>query len=204
MNHRLLAILCVSAGLLAGCAEYKEYRYRDFMVSREQAYDAVRYVLDTEGYEVVTYEENWVNDLPESYLETTWNMRQTGNPYPGNDVRRKAYVKITTRYSDRKPVEYQPLTEEEGEALDKLNEEIKRKADIETTRISIAVRSERRSDLKRPLESEWIYQGPDGFEVMALMGRLESTLGTASGGMGGPTDRGMKLKEDRLRSASGN
>src|SRR5690606_6653623 len=111
--------------------------------------------------------------LPESYLETSWNMRQTGNPYPGNDVRRMAYVKITTRYSDRKPVEYQPLTEEEGEALDKLNEEIKRKAEIETTRISIAVRSERRSDLKRPLESEWIYQGPDGFEVMTLMGRLE-------------------------------
>src|SRR5690606_28553329 len=110
VNHRLLTILCVSAGLLAGCAEYKEYRYRDFTVSREQAYDAVRYVLDTEGYEVVTYEENWVNDLPESYLETSWNMRQTGNPYPGNDVRRMAYIKITTRYSDRKPVEYQPLT----------------------------------------------------------------------------------------------
>jgi hypothetical protein len=199
----LLLIACL-AGLIAGCAEHKDYYFKDFNVSREQAYDAVMYVLRDEGYDVTEFSENMVNDLPEAYMETDWNMRQTGNPYAGNDVRRKAYIKLTTQYSDRTPVEYQPLSEEDGEALTKLKDDIRKKADLETTRISVAVRSERRTDIKRPLEADWIYEGPDKYEVMALLGRVEAIFGKQSGRAGRPSAKGEKLKEEQIRAGSGN
>jgi hypothetical protein len=201
----VLAILCLCAGLLAGCAEYKEYQYKHFNISHEQALDAIETVLRNEGYEIDgAPERNWVNDLPETYLDTDWNMRQAGSPVPGNDVRRRAYVKITTMFSDRKRLEYQPLNENDAKALEAKNEEIKKKADTESTRIGIAVRSERRSDIKRPLEADWVYEGPDSLEARTLIFRLEAMFGKGKDETPGPTERSVKLKEDQLRGGSGN
>jgi hypothetical protein len=201
----VLAILCLCAGLLAGCAEYKEYQYKHFNISHEQALDAIETVLRNEGYEIDgAPERNWVNDLPETYLDTDWNMRQAGSPVPGNDVRRRAYVKITTMFSDRKRLEYQPLNENYAKALEAKNEEIKKKADTESTRIGIAVRSERRSDIKRPLEADWVYEGPDSLEARTLIFRLEAMFGKGKDETPGPTERSVKLKEDQLRGGSGN
>ena len=201
----MLAILLPAAALLGGCAEYKEYLYGDFSASHEQALDAVQTVLMNEGYEINGRpERNWVNDLPETYLETEWNMRQAGSVVPGNDFRRRASIKITTRFSDRKPQEYQPLSESNAEELKEKNEEIRKKAGMETTRVSIAVRGERRSDIKRPLEADWIYEGPDNLEARTLIFRLETIFGKGRESTPGPTDKSVKLKEDQLRGASGN
>jgi hypothetical protein len=184
--------------LLAGCAEYKEYTYKDFSVSREQAYDTVLSILESEGYEVVEVEENYVNDLPEIEMKTDWN-----------DKRRKAYVKITTVYSERKPFEYQPLNEEQGKELKKKEGESKakteaeKKAELEQTRIGIAVRLERRSDIQRPLESDWYYDGPDNFESAALMGAFEAAWGKEkAGGTIGPSPKGEAIRKDELKRKS--
>jgi len=191
--------------LLAGCAEYKEYTYKEYSVSREQAYQAMLSILDSEGYDVTEVEENYVNDLPEIYMETDWNMRQTGSVYAGNDYRRRAYVKITTLYSERKPNEYQPLSNEDGKRLRELEETQKKKADLEQTRIGIAVRLERRSDIKRPLEADWYYEGPDNFEVAALMGRFEAAYGEEKhGGSTEPSSKGIARKREELEKRSGN
>lgn len=191
--------------MLAGCAEYKEYTYKEFSVSREQAYMAMRSILADEGYEVRDVEENVVNDLPEIYFDTEWNMTQTGSPYAGNDFRRRAYIKITTVYSERKPFEYQPLTEAEAKAWAEKNEkdgkktEAEKKAELEQTRIGVAVRLERRSDIKRPLEADWYYEGPDNYEVAVLMGRFEAAYGTSkTGGTIKPSGKSEKMYRDEL------
>ena len=196
--------------MLAGCAEYKEYTYKDFSVSREQAYDTVVSILHAEGYEVADIDENYVNDLPEVDVTTEWNLRQTGSPYQGNDRRRKAYVKITTVYSERKAFEYQPLNEEQGKALNERKEENKakseaeKKAELEQTRIGIAVRLERHSDISRPLEADWYYDGPDNFESAALMGAFEAAWGKEkAGGTIGPSPKGEAIRKDELRRKSG-
>lgn len=195
-----IVIPCVVLAMLTGCVTHKDYYYRDFAVPREQAYDAMIHVLQDEGYQVTSLEENWVNDKPEVYLETDWNLAQTGNPYPGNDVRRRAYIKITTIYTDRKPEEFQPLDDKDGENLDKLKEEQQRKAKLDHTRVSIAVNRENRSDIKRPLDADWISQGSDNFEVMALMGRLEALFVDRSGDALRPSAKGEKLKEEQLKT----
>lgn len=189
--------------LLAGCAEYKEYTYKEFSVSREQAYQSMVTILKDEGYPITEIEENYVNDLPEVYIETDYNLRQTGAVYQGNNMRRKAYVKITTVYSEREPFEYQPLNDEEGEAMNKGREKYEedKKAGLEQTRIGIAVRLERRSDITRPLEADWYYDGPDNYESAALMGRFEAAWGDSrSGGKIGPSSKGEKRKREELEN----
>ncbi|MCA8910383.1 MAG: hypothetical protein KDB82_01660 [Planctomycetes bacterium] len=199
MKRFQIPALALLLGLLAGCAEYKEYSYQEFSISREQAYQSAVSILNQEGYTVTNIEENYVNDLPEVYLETDWNQRQVGSPYPGNDMRRKAYVKITTLYSERKPYEYQPLSEEDGERIREMEGDLKKKSELEQTRIGIAVRLERRSDIKRPLDSDWYYDGPDNYEVAALMGRFEAAYGEHKhGGSTEPSSKGTRMKEDQL------
>ena len=205
MKRFQIPALALLLALLAGCAEYKEYTYKEYSVSREQAYQAMLSILDSEGYDVTEVEENYVNDLPEIYMETDWNMRQTGSVYAGNDYRRRAYVKITTLYSERKPNEYQPLSNEDGKRLRELEETQKKKADLEQTRIGIAVRLERRSDIKLSLEADWYYEGPDNFEVAALMGRFEAAYGEEKhGGSTEFSSKGIARKREELEKRSGN
>jgi hypothetical protein len=195
----LIAIALVA--LLAGCAEYKEYTYKEYSVSREQAYQSMLYILNEEGYPIAEIDENFVNDLPEVYIETDWNLRQTGSVYHGNDQRRKAYIKITTVYSERQPFEYQPLSDDDGERLKDEAEqtELDKKAGLEQTRIGIAVRLERRSDIKRPFEADWYYDGPDNFEAAALMGRFEAAWGERKhGGSTEPSAKSMQKKREDL------
>jgi hypothetical protein len=198
-NLKYVILLLVSA-LLIGCVEHKDYFYRDFQVSREGAYDAVMHVLATEGYEVTRLDENWVRGLPEIYLETDWNMSQTGNPYPGNDVRRRASIKITTIYSERERFEYQPLTEDDAEELRRRDEEAAKRAELEHTRISVAIRAERRSNVRQPIRSDWIYEGSDNYEVGAILGRLEGIFGETRYGGSRPSAQGERLREQDLRS----
>jgi hypothetical protein len=201
--------LALLLALLAGCAEYKEYTYKEFSVPREQAYTALQSILADEGYEIRDVEENLVNDLPEIYFDTEWNMAQTGSPYAGNDFRRRAYIKITTVYSERKPFEFQPLNEAEAKAWAEQRKkqqereggmtEDEKKAELEQTRIGIAVRLERRSDIKRPLEADWYYEGPDAYEVAVLMGRFEAAYGTSkTGGTISPSGKSQKMYRDEL------
>jgi hypothetical protein len=194
-----LIIPCLMLALLSGCAEHKEYYYRDFPIPREQAFDGMVNILHGEGYDIVKLKENSVKNLPETYLETAWNMRQAGNPYPGNDVRRRAYVKITTIYSEREIEEHQPLDLDDANRLARLNEEQRMKAELEHTRISIAVRGERRSNIRSPLESDWIYEGPDNLEVMALLGRAQALFADHTGRASRPSARSERLHEERLR-----
>ncbi|MBZ0136350.1 MAG: hypothetical protein K8I27_08255 [Planctomycetes bacterium] len=187
--------------LLGGCAEYKEYTYKEFSVSREQAYQSMVSILTEEGYPIAELEENYVNDLPEIYIETEWNLRQTGSPYQGNDMRRKAYVKVTTVYSERKPFEYQPLDDMDGERMNEKKAKVEedKKAGLEQTRIGVAVRLERRSDINRPLEADWYYDGPDNYEAAALMGRFEAAWGEKKhGGSTEPSAKGIKQKREEL------
>lgn len=201
----MIPALALLLATLAGCAEYKEYTYKEYSVSREQAYQAMLTILNSEGYDVTEVDENFVNELPEIYMETDWNMRQTGSVYAGNDFRRKAYIKITTLYSERKAFEHQPLSEEDGKRMKELEAEQKKKADLEQTRLGIAVRLERRSDIKRPLEADWYYEGPDNFEVASLMGRFEAAYGEEKhGGSTEPSARGMSNKRDELERRTGN
>lgn len=191
--------------LLAGCAEYKEYHYKEYTVSREQAFSTMVDLLHKEGYKIEEIDENYVNDLPEVYIETGWNLSQTGGVYHGNDQRRKAYVKITTLYSERDPVEHQPLSNEQGKEMRDLEKEEAKKAGLEQTRLGIAVRLERRSDISRPLESDWYYDGPDSYSVMELMGRFEAAWGEErSGGATKPSGKSEKLKQQELERNYGN
>lgn len=200
----LVILPCLLLALLAGCAEHREYYYQDFTLPREQVFDGMVNILRAEGYEITTREENWVNGLPETFLETDWNMRQTGNPYPGNDVRRRASVKITTIFSERKPSEYQPLDEKDAENMRRLNEEQAHKVSMEHTRVSIAVRGERRSNVRTPLETDWNYEGPDNLEVMALLGRATVLFADQGGRANRPSSKSERLKEDDLRARSDN
>ena len=210
MKRFRIPALALLLALLAGCAEYKEYTYKEFSVSREQAYTAMMSILSDEGYEIRDKEENYVNDLPEIYVDTEWNMAQTGSPYAGNDFRRRAYIKITTVYSERKPFEYQPLTEAEAKRWAEQQEkdgkktEAEKKADLEQTRIGVAVRLERRSDIKRPLEADWYYEGPDNYEVAVLLGRFEAAYGTSkTGGTVSPSGKSQKMYRDELERRQG-
>jgi hypothetical protein len=187
------------AALLIGCVEHKEFYYRDFQISREGAYDAVMNVLYTEGYEVRDLKENWVRGLPELHVVTDWNMLQTGNPYPGNDVRRRATVKITTVYSERERIEYQPLTDEHAAEMRRLDEESRKRAEMEHTRISVAVTAERRSNVRQPVRSDWIHEGSDVYEVGAILGRIEAIVGEKRPGGVQPTARSQELYEQGLR-----
>ena len=189
--------------LLAGCAEYKEYTYKEFSVSREQAYQSMTSILEDEGYPISEVDENYVNDLPEIYIETEFNLRQTGAVYRGANMRRKAYVTITTVYSERAPFEYQPLNELDGERLEEAGHkyEEEKKAGLEQTRIGIAVRLERKSDISRPLEADWYYDGPDNYESGALMGRFEAAWGESrKGGSTEPSAKGVKRKREELEN----
>lgn len=200
---RLCLPLIAFCALLAGCAEYKEYTYKEFSVSREQAYQSMVTILRDEGYPITEIEENYVNDLPEVYIETDYNLRQTGAVYKGSNFRRKAYVKITTMYSEREPFEYQPLDDLDGEAMDegRAKYEEDKKAGLEQTRIGVAVRLERKSDISRPLEADWYYDGPDNYEVAALLGRFEAAWGEARrGGSTEPSAKGMQQKRKELES----
>ncbi|MCA8946063.1 MAG: hypothetical protein KDB29_07540, partial [Planctomycetes bacterium] len=115
-----------------------------------------------------------------------------------------AYIKITTLYSERKPYEYQPLSDEDGERIKEMNEELEKKADLEQTRVGIAVRLERRSDIKRPLEADWYYDGPDNYESAALMGRFEAAYGAQKhGGSTEPSSKSRAMKEEELRRNQG-
>jgi hypothetical protein len=197
-------LLLLSAVLLTGCAEYKEYRYRDFTVSQENAYTAMLTLLRGEGYQVNKVSRNVANNLPEVYIETDWNMSQTGNPYHGNDYRRRAFVKITTLYSERDPHEYQPLDEADAERMREMADADRKRAELEHTRISVAVRLERRRDVRGPMDAQWAYVGQDSYEVAALLGRYEAMFGDTRGGGGSPSARGAGLKEQELRSRQGN
>jgi MoaA/NifB/PqqE/SkfB family radical SAM enzyme len=125
LKSRVIAVLALAA-LLCGCAEHKEYEYREFQVSRENAYHTVKGMLAEQQYDVVEVRDEDYRE-PEIYMETNWNLRQvTPSVYRGNAVRRKAYVRIITRITDRKPREFQPLekadkpmTKEEKEKWEK-------------------------------------------------------------------------------------
>jgi hypothetical protein len=194
----LFLTLLLSALFMQGCAEYKEYTYRDFQVSREIAYDTMVGLLNEEGYEVVEQSENWVNDLPEVQMTTGWNMNQSGGIYKGNDVRRKAYIRVITSVTDRSGPEFQPLNEKDAAKHRKMTEDMKKRAKLEVTRVGVAVRMERRSDISRPFESDWIYEGPDGTSVTALLGKFELRVTDATSEFG-PSKKSEKLHEGEMR-----
>lgn len=194
-----LSIAVLALALLAGCAEYREYSYRDYQMSREQMYDGVMAILNSEGYEVVEREENFVNGLPQIEMKTDWNMSMSGHVYRGNDKRRKAFVTITTLYTERKEQDFQPLTEEEGKKYLEKREEDKKKAKLEQTRLGIAVNSERRDAIDRVLEAEWIAEGPDALTASQLLGRFEAWFGEKTGGGVKPSRKGEKLVEEGIR-----
>lgn len=190
--------------LLGGCAEHKEFQYRDYPMSREEMYDAVLSVLQSEGYEVDEQTENVVNGLPELEIQTDWNMRYTGNVYQGNDFRHRAYVRITTLYTEREEREFQPLSPDDGKRITEMKEENRKKAELEQTRLGIAVTRERRDSIDRPLEPEWIYEGPDNLTAAQLLGRFEALFGSKLGGGGKPSNKGQRLKEEELRTKPNN
>jgi hypothetical protein len=189
----------MSLALLAGCAEYREYTYRDYQMSREQIHDGLMAVLESEGYTVVEREENFVNGLPQTELKTDWNMQETGHPYRGNDRRKKAFVTITTRYSERKEEEFQPLTEEEGRKHLEKKAEAEKKAELEHTRVGVAVNTERRDSIDRPLEADWISEGPDALAAAEILGLLQAVFGLKEGGAE-PSRKGLSLKEQEIRN----
>ncbi len=200
---RVLTIVLPLLGLLAGCAEYKEYQYVEYNMSREEAYDAVTAVLAEEGYVVEEYEEDMVNDLPAIYLTTGYNMRQAHGVFRGNSVRRKAYVKIVTLYTERDTRTFQPLNKEDGERIKKYNETEKKQAELEHTRIGVAVRLERRNVHDRPLAtSDYTYDGQDGLARAEILGKLEMLFGGTKGDASRPSNKGEKLYEERLRSGN--
>jgi hypothetical protein len=204
-------VLCLSA-VLCGCAQHKEYEYRDFQVSRENAYQTVKTMLQSEQYDIVEVrEENY--DAPEIYMESSWNLRDVNKQvYRGNSVRRKAYVRIITVVSDRKRVEFQPLeradkpmTKEEREKWEKEHEESVKKGSLEMTTIGIAIRRERLSDIKSPadiIDGDWVYEGPDQLEGSSLMGKLEMIFADKRGA-GNPSDRSLKRERDRIAGSGG-
>lgn len=201
MKKPVLLLLVMLGAFTAGCSTYKEYTYIEYPISRENAFEAMRAILTEEGYPIDNIEENFVNDLPEVIIETDWNLRQTGSVYAGNDYRRRAYVKITTLYSERKPAEYQPLSEDEGKRYSEMESERQKRADLEQTRIGVAVRLERRTDIKKPLEADWQYEGPDNFAVAELLGRFEASYGEKNSKTRmGPSERGQRLREEDLRN----
>lgn len=194
----LLAVL-VAAVLVQGCAEHKEYQYKDFQVSREIAYDTMVGLLREEGYEIVEQEENWLNDLPEVKMTTDWNMTQAGGVYKGNDVRRKAYIRIITSVTDRKGPEFQPLNASDAAKHREMTKNLEKRSKLEIQRIGVAVRLERKSDISRPFESDWVYDGPDEQAVFALLSKFEIRVTDATGTFG-PSRKSEKLHEDAMRS----
>ena len=192
MKRATLGLTVLALLLIAGCAEYKEYKYETYQVSREDAYLAVEAQLARAGYEIVVREESVNDGLPEIYLETSFNT--SDHIYKGSSVRRKAYVRIITQFSERSPHEFQPLRLEDGKTEEEFAKEKKARSKrdaLEYTTIGIAVRLERRSDVARPLESEWLYEGPDNYTRLELHSRLEVALRDRQGGIE-PSARSMK------------
>ena len=211
MKTAVIAVLCL-AGLLCGCAQHKEYEYRDFQVSRENAYQTVKAMLESEQYDIVEVREEDYNE-PEIYMESSWNLRDVNKQvYRGNSVRRKAYVRIITVVSDRKRVEFQPLeradkpmTKEEREKWQREHEESVKKGNLEMTTIGIAIRRERLSDIKSPadiIDGDWVYEGPDQLEGSSLLGKLEMIFADKRGA-GNPSDRSLKRERDRIAGSGG-
>lgn len=211
MKSSVIAVLALAA-LLCGCAEHKEYEYREFQVSRENAYHTVKGMLAEQQYDVVEVRDEDYRE-PEIYMETNWNLRQvTPSVYRGNAVRRKAYVRIITRITDRKPREFQPLekadkpmTKEEKEKWEKDHADSVKKGDLEFTTIGIAIRRERLSDIKSPADivnGDWVYEGPDQLEGAELFGKLEMILADKNGA-GNPSERSMKRERERLAGSGG-
>ncbi|MBX3473254.1 MAG: hypothetical protein KF754_02650 [Planctomycetes bacterium] len=199
MKIKLLALCLATLALLGGCAEHKEYHYRDYPMSREDMYDAMVSVLKAEGYEIKSQEENFVNGMPRLEIETDWNMRYVGSVYKGNDVRHRAYVRITTLYTERDEREFQPLSPDDGKRIKEQQEEQRKKADMEQTRLGIAVTREHRDAIDRVLEAEWIYDGPDNLTAAQLLGRFEAIFGGKKGGGARPSNKGARLHEEGLR-----
>ncbi len=211
MKPTVIAVLCLAA-LLCGCAEHKEYEYREFQVSRENAFNTVKGMLESQQYDVVEIRDEDYKE-PEIYMETNWNMRQVNNEiYRGNAVRRKAYVRIITRITDRKPIDFQPLeradkpaTKEEKEKWAKEHEDSVKKGELEFTTIGIAIRRERLSDIKSPadiIDGDWVYEGPDQLEGAELFGKLEMILASRNGA-GNPSERSMKRERERIAGSGG-
>lgn len=211
MKPAVIAVLCLAA-LVCGCAQHKEYEYRDFQVSRENAYQTVKNMLASEQYDVVEVRDEDYKE-PEIYMETGWNLRDVNKQvYRGNAIRRKAYVRIITRITDRKPIEFQPLeradkpmTKEEREKWEKEHAESKKKGELEITTIGIAIRRERLSDIKSPadiIDGDWVYEGPDELEGSMLFGKLEMIFADKRGA-GNPSERSMKRERDRIAGSGG-
>lgn len=211
MKPAVIAVLCLAA-LVCGCAQHKEYEYRDFQVSRENAYQTVKNMLASEQYDVVEVRDEDYKE-PEIYMETSWNLRDVNKQvYRGNAIRRKAYVRIITRITDRKPIEFQPLeradkpmTKEEREKWEKEHAESKKKGELEITTIGIAIRRERLSDIKSPadiIDGDWVYEGPDELEGSMLFGKLEMIFADKRGA-GNPSERSMKRERDRIAGSGG-
>lgn len=191
----LLALFALSS--LSGCAEYKEYRYMDFQMSREDAFQAVSATLQERGYTLAEIEETNY-DYPEIYFETGWNMRDAvDSVYRGNAVRRKAYVRVITRYAEEDQQSFQPLGDLTEEERKKLEEEAARKKKkLELTTIGIAIRLERLSDVRSPLEAvdgDWNYEGPDNLEVAMIFGDLEVLFMDEKGNAGDPSRRSESI-----------
>jgi len=204
VNKKLFCAGLLVLALLGGCAEHKEFQYRDYPMAREEMYDAVISVLAAEGYEVADQSENVINGLPEMEIETAWNLRYTGNVYKGNELRHRAYVRITTLYTERDEREFQPLSPSDGKRITEMKEEERKKAELEQTRLSIAVTREHREAVTGPLQAEWTYDGPDALSAAQLLGRFEALFGTRGGGGTKPSNKGQRLKEEELRTRPSN
>lgn len=212
VNKSNVVIAVLALALLGGCAEYKEYTYNEYPMSREQVYEGIRSILTAEGYEIVDSSENFVNGMPQTELKTDWNMSQSGGVYKGNDTRRKAFITITTLYTERKKEDFQPLSEEQGRKYrerekeeEENNKDVYKKTQLERTRLGIAVNSEHRDVIDRPLEADWIYDGPDGLTVAQLMGRFEAYFGAQKQGGGAKlSPKGERLAEERIRDSMKN
>jgi hypothetical protein len=211
LKPTVFAVLALAA-LLCGCAEHKEYEYREFQVSRENAFHTVKGMLEAEQYNIVEITEEDYKE-PEIYMESDWNLRQVNKEiYRGNAVRRKAYVRIITRITDRKPTEFQsleradkPMTKEEKEKWAKDHADSVKKGELEITTIGIAIRRERLSDIKSPadiINGDWVYEGPDELEGSELFGKLEMILATKNGA-GSPSERSMKRERERIAGSGG-
>jgi hypothetical protein len=91
------------------------------------------------------------------------------------------------------------LTEEEGRKHLEKKAEAEKKAELEHTRVGVAVNTERRDSIDRPLEADWISEGPDALAAAEILGLLQAVFGLKEGGAE-PSRKGMSLKEQEIRN----
>ena len=205
MSTVLRLLLPAMVLLTIGCAPYREYYGIDVQASQTDTYSAVMNALTREGFEVVEEEELEYYGQPEIYLETAWNQRD--HVIRGNSVRRQAYVRIITLYREEqaKP-EFQPLPEDATDETPEDRkareaEEARKRASLEHHRVLVAVRLEQLSDIRRPIESDWRYVGPDTQMTQEILARLEMIFQEGRGA-GEPSRKSIEIRKKMMEEES--